>query len=97
VCTVSTLVTDAKEMVCTDQEQMSEENKQIRRGRKKCVRSVNLLPNITGRGIKADGMSCHREGSSICCILAQCPVTKILLQVLGECGLITLNWMLSVV
>jgi hypothetical protein len=47
----STLITDAKEMACTDQEQMSEENKQIRRGRKKCVVNVNLLPNITGRGI----------------------------------------------
>jgi hypothetical protein len=40
---------------------------------------VNLLSNITMRGIKADGMSCHREGG-VYCILAQCPVTKILLQ-----------------
>jgi hypothetical protein len=84
-------------MVCTAQEQTFEENKQIRRGRKKCVKNVNFLPDITGRGIKADGMSCRREGGSICCSLAQCPVTKILLQVLGEGGLITLNWMLRVV
>jgi len=89
---VSTLITDAKEMACADQEQISEENKLIRRGRKKCVKNVNLLPYITGWRIKADGMSCHS-----CCMLAQCPVTKVLLQILGGCGLITLNWMLRVV
>jgi hypothetical protein len=91
---VSTFITGPKEMACTAQEQMSKENKQIRRGRKKFLKSVNLLPNITGWGIKADGM---RESGSVCCILAQCPVTKILIQVLGECRLITLNWMLRVV
>jgi hypothetical protein len=81
----------------TDQEQLSEENNQVTSGREKCVKSLNLLPNITRPGIKADGMSCHREGSGVCCILAQCPVTKILLQGLGDGGLITLNWMLRVV
>lgn len=57
-------------MVCTDHEQIFEENKQIRRCREKCVKSVNLLPSITGWGIKADRMSCH-GGDGVCCILAQ--------------------------
>jgi hypothetical protein len=58
---------------------------------------VNLLPNITERGIKANGMSTHREVGIVCCNLTQCHVKKILFQGLGEGGLVTLNWILRVV